>query len=297
MGHGMAGRLFQLGRAEPQFRVAAQDVPHAQQGADTLCQHGGDGCAAHAKAQRAHKGRVQPDIQHGAEKQKQQRRDAVAHGAQQRGLHIVEHRQRDAQQNYGQVGGGTVPRFGGDLQQSQQRAAAQQGSGGQHQRGAHRKRDHPAHGAAHALFIPGTEIPADRQCQAVVHAEGKVHDKTVQCGGRADLRQCRRAQQVPGKGGVSQIVELLQKVRAEQRHRKLQHQAEWVALGHIQHAAFVCGGHGGVHLLYGTCRGRCLAPPLRKNHYSFTIFFTQTPFFTSTKPMVHLMMSMPFTNR
>lgn len=226
-----------------QLRVAAQDVHNAQHGADALRQHRGNGRAAHAQPQRPHERGVQPDVQHAAEQQEQQRRHAVADGAQQCSLHIIKHRQRDAQQNDGQVGGRAAPCLCRDLQNGQQRVAAQQGAPRQHQRHHRRQRDHPAHGAAYPAFIARAKIAADRQRQAVVHAEGKVHDKPVQRRRRADLRQRGGAQQVPCQRSVGQVVQLLQKVGAEQRHRKLQHQAERVALGHIQHTAFVRGGH------------------------------------------------------
>ena len=242
-GHGAARGSPELPGRKAQLRVAAQDVHNAQHGADALRQHRGNGRAAHAQPQRPHERGVQPDVQHAAEQQEQQRRHAVADGAQQRSLHIIKHRQRDAQQNDGQVGGRAAPCLCRDLQNGQQRGAAQQGAPRQHQRHRRRQRDHPAHGAAYPAFIARAKIAADRQRQAVVHAEGKVHDKPVQRRRRADLRQRGGTQQVPGQRSVGQVVQLLQKVGAEQRHRKLQHQAERVALCHIQHTAFVRGGH------------------------------------------------------
>ena len=195
------------------------------------------------KEREAAKAAAEEEARKQAEQQEQQRRHAVADGAQQRSLHIIKHRQRDAQQNDGQVGGRAAPCLCRDLQNGQQRGAAQQGAPRQHQRHRRRQRDHPAHGAAYPAFIARAKIAADRQRQAVVHAEGKVHDKPVQRRRRADLRQRGGTQQVPGQRSVGQVVQLLQKVGAEQRHRKLQHQAERVALCHIQHTAFVRGGH------------------------------------------------------
>lgn len=159
-----------------QLRVAAHKVDNAQHRTDALRQHGGGRCAAHAHAKRPHKGDIQPDVEHAAEQQKQQRRDAVAHSAQQGGFHIIKHRQGNAQQNQGQVGGGTVPHLGGDLQSGQQGIAAQQGSKGQHKGHRHGEGDHPADSAAHSALITRAEVAADAQRQTVVHTEGKVHN-------------------------------------------------------------------------------------------------------------------------
>ncbi len=194
-----AGRLFEMRAGEVQLRIAADQIHCAQHGADALRQHRGYSGTAHAHAQRPHKGGVQPDIQHTAEQKKQKRCNAVAHSAQQGGLHIVEHRQRDAQQNYGQVGSCAVPHLGRNLQHLQQRTASQQRHCGQHYRHRRRKGDHPADGAADALPLPCPKAAADRQCQTIVHAEGKVHDQPVQCGSSADLRQSGGAKQMPAK--------------------------------------------------------------------------------------------------
>ena len=95
------------------------------------------------------------------------------------------------------------------MQQHQQRAAHTDEHDRQHQRSNPGQCQHPGGGAAHTFFVPGTKRAADRQGQAVVHAKSKVHDQAIQRGGRADLGQGGIAQDMPGQGGIGQVIKLL----------------------------------------------------------------------------------------
>jgi len=195
-----------------QGRVVADDVPPAQHRTDALGYHGGSRRAAHAQLQWAHKGDVQPDVEHRAEQQKVQRRQAIANGPQQGGFHIISHRQRDAQQNQRQVGKGPIYRRFRHLQQHQQRTAHTNENHRQHSSRSPGQRQHPGRGAAHALFITCAKQAADRQRQTVIHAESKVHNQPVQGSRSPDFRQGSVPQDMPGQSGIRQIIELLQQV-------------------------------------------------------------------------------------
>ena len=96
----VASKIFAVGKGgavKMQAGITADDIPPAQHRTDALCRHGGSRRTADAKVQRAHKGDIQPDVERRAAQQKVQRRQAVANGPQQGSLHIIGHRQRNAE--------------------------------------------------------------------------------------------------------------------------------------------------------------------------------------------------------
>ena len=164
-------------------RLAAEDVEKTEQRTDALRKDGRRSRAADAQPERSHEEIIQHNVQHAAEKQEEERRDAVADGLHHVRFQIIRHRQRNAREDDGQVAQGAVADIGGDLHGVHQPCACGEEDHGHHQRTERGEQGHPADGTLHALFIARTEMTADGQRKAAVQAEGKRGDQAVQRGG------------------------------------------------------------------------------------------------------------------
>ena len=89
---------------EPELWIAGEGIAEAADGAEQLCQHGGDGRARDAPVERDDEQQVQPDVQRRGEQEEQQRRDRIAQAAEEGADEVVEQLRADAGEDDRAVG-------------------------------------------------------------------------------------------------------------------------------------------------------------------------------------------------
>ena len=227
------------------FAGDAHQPPQAQRHADKLRKDGGQRRALHPHAETRDQQDIQRHVGDGGGDEVVQRVAAVAHRLH-NALALVIHHQPHAA---GKIGADV----GGRLRHDPLRGAhpAQHLRGEQH---PHHGKESPRRqaegnigmdGGAHLFGLPRTEKAGDHHAGAHRYAAEKAHQQKYQRAGAGNRRQGAVAQQVADDQRVGGIVELLEQVAQQQRHRKGYQLLCNRAFGHSD---FGCG-HAAVLLL------------------------------------------------
>ena len=208
-----------------QHRHLRLDIHQTGQPGNHLRDHGGVGGALHAHTEACHEQNVKQHVNKYGRDQKQQRRAAVAQGAEQAGGQIVQNGGPGAHEYNKNVAVGVVINLRRGVGQAQQRPGEKAGQPGEQQREEKPQPDDLARAAPHSGGIPRAEALGNGDGKAGADPQSKAQDQKVQCAGGAYGGKGLDAQQPAHDDAVGQIIELLKQVSYDKRSAESQNAA------------------------------------------------------------------------
>ena len=206
----------------------------AQHTGDELADVGGDGCARHAHLQPGDEHEVEDDVGDGGAGKVEDRAPGVACRVEDARRHIIDDAEQHAAEVELHVGDGIAQHFVGGVHPDQQGAADCDAAHREDEAEDGRDGQRGVDGDAGLLFVLRAEVLAHHDACAHGHA---LTETDEQVDGRAAGAYCGQriaAQKVADDDGVGGVVELLEQVAKDERHREEQDALPDAALGHEQ---------------------------------------------------------------
>ena len=207
--------------------------------ADELADDGRPCRTLHAHVERKDECVVQHDVEQRGNRDGDNRRFAVAQRAHHAAAHVVQHRNRNREENRLDIGDRqrqNILRRVQHPQKLRRKEAGQQS----HQHRNHRAQVHRVHHiAAHFRLVLRAERLRNRNREAGADAHAEAVDEEVQRSGIAHRRQRLRAQHAADDHGIHEAVQLLEQEAAQQRQGECQNQFQRRALRHVTGHVFL----------------------------------------------------------
>ena len=221
----------QLAEIKPGVVLQAAHPPQAQEEADALGEHGGNGGPRHPPVEHRHKQEIQRHVQRGGDDEVVQRVEAVPQRAHDGHTDIIEDDGEHAAEIDAEIGQGVGQhRFRGV--HDQQQAGHQQQP---HHRGEHRGDDAEQEvgvdGPDHIFLVLGAVIPGDDHAAADGDAVEKADDQKGEAAAGADGGKGPVVGEIAQHPGIGQIVELLEQLPQKQGEGKGEDTLDDGALG------------------------------------------------------------------
>ena len=225
--------------------LQTDDLPGAQQTnrhqdqAQYFGQHGGQGRALHIHVEKGHEHHVQHDIDQRAGHQAQQREAALPRGLQDADQHIVHDQGKGAGEKDPQIGGRAADDAVRRAHQPQDGRADQDAHSRQQQAEHQPQGNGSMHSPAGVFRVARADMPGDDDPRAGGKARHKADEEIHIRGGGGHRRQGVRVQKVPHDQRVHRVVQLLEKISAQNGQGKPQDPAPRAAFRHqieLRHA-------------------------------------------------------------
>ena len=224
----------------PQGHLVVILHPHqkaqAQHAGHQLTDVGGNGGTRHAHLQAHDEHQVQHDVGHGRPGQVDQGPAGVPGGVQNAGGHIVHDAEQHAAKIDADVGHSVVQHLSGGVHPDQQCPAAGHAADGQEQAHHHRDGQGGVHGFLGLFAVSGPQELGHDHTGTHGHALAEADEQIDGGAAGTHRRQGVGAHEIANDDAVGGIVQLLQKIAEDERHRKQQNAFGDAALGHA--AAF-----------------------------------------------------------
>ena len=179
------------------------------------------------------KQRIQRDIEHAGNRQKDKRHASVAQRAHKAGAHVIQNGHPDAAADNGRI----AHRLSEDalrrIEQAHQRLDADHHAEGQQRPQPHAEHQHHGCRPAQLIHLLRAVKLTDDDAASVAHSVGKIDHQIIERRGRANRRNRRVADKVTRNHRVSQRINLLHHLPDEQRQRKPQNELHRAAPRHV----------------------------------------------------------------
>ena len=212
-----------------------------QKGGDGLGDHRSRGGAGDAPLERHHKQQIHQDIQYAGEDQDLQRRPGIPDGPKDGAADVVAEQEDGAQKVDAEIGAcrthGLLRRADGPQHEGNEGNGQETDESAYHDGGQHRR----LHGLVELVPVAAAEMGADDDTRADGDAVEEIDQRIADEGGAADGGQCGFSHEVAKDDTVHRVVELLEQIPQQKRHREKRQVLPDASVGHV--GALAQAGH------------------------------------------------------